>query len=252
MFGLFKSKEPLDYEKRKWIENNILWLEQEFPEPPIEERIIFTLEELISKVEWNRGSQSLKKLLDFIASNMQISTDEIVLDIYKNAPQELSTGSTPIFLEEDVLHPQAGGLYFEKDSSGKYTIAIEEKQSQDIDTATAILAHELSHIKLLGEKRLEENDEYITDLATVLFGFGIFSANTCFRYYQSANSWGYSSSGYLNQEEWAYALALIAFIKGDDNPKWSTCLEISVKKYFDRSLKYMLENEDEIFRFDDE
>lgn len=41
----------------------------------------------------------------------------------------------------------------------------------------ATLAHEIAHIKLLGENRMEENDEIMTDLKTLFFGLGVFNAN---------------------------------------------------------------------------
>jgi len=46
----------------------------------------------------------------------------------------------------------------------------------------ATLVHELSHIILLGEGGLEENDEELTDLNTIAMGFGIFTANSTFKF----------------------------------------------------------------------
>jgi hypothetical protein len=51
------------------------------------------------------------------------------------------------------------------------------------------LAHEFSHIKLLGENRMQENHEHLTDLFTVVFGLGIFNANASFKEIKTADSW---------------------------------------------------------------
>jgi hypothetical protein len=80
----------------------------------------------------------------------------------------------------------------------------------------ATLAHELSHYLLSARGEPPggwENHEFCTDLAVVYSGFGLFGAATAFRYYAGAQSWGYSSAGYLNQAEWTFALAVYFAIR---------------------------------------
>ncbi|MEX0966516.1 MAG: hypothetical protein WD077_04710 [Bacteroidia bacterium] len=136
--------------------------------------------------------------------------------------------------------------------NGKYHIALDRGNLQRPEILVATIAHELAHVKLLGEKKLETNDEYLTDLTTVFFGLGIFNANSCFQFYQSGARWGYNQLGYLRQEEWAYALALLAFMREEQNPEWSNFLCTSIKSDFKKSLKYIFENKNQIFNFDDE
>lgn len=51
-----------------------------------------------------------------------------------------------------------------------------------------------------------------TDLATVHFGFGLFSANSAFNSQQFTDvhrqDWNVARSGYLSEREWSFAIAL--------------------------------------------
>lgn len=181
---------------------------------------------------------------------MQINPDEIELDFYSEGITELNTGTFPIFLENDTEEDLTAGLYFDKNANGKYEVAINEINLDNPEALIATLAHELCHIKLLGEKKMAENDEYMTDLATVFFGFGVFTSNASFQFSQEYDRWKYSSAGYLKYDEWAYSLALFAFLRYEENPTWSESLNPTIKKEFQKCLEYMLNNEEEIFNFE--
>ena len=120
----------------------------------------------------------------------------------------------------------------------------------DPENLVATLAHEFAHIKLLGENRIDNNDEYLTDLLTVVFGFGIFNANTAFREHKSHHSFGYNTSGYLKQPQWGYALALYIYFKEEDNPEWIKFLTPNIRSDIRRSLDFIYTNPDVIFKTD--
>jgi hypothetical protein len=112
----------------------------------------------------------------------------------------------------------------------------------------ATLAHEIAHIKLLGENRMEENDETITDLTTIFFGLGIFNANAAFQTFNDSKSYGWSRSGYLTQMEWGYALSLFAYIRKEQQPQWADYLCKNVKADFKQGQNFISANEDIIFQ----
>jgi len=253
--NLFKSKkiyEPLDYEQRKYFEHNILWLNENFPEPSLEKRKVFVPTESDFPIKWNGSKKNAFEVLKIVSENMQLNPKEIEIDFYKEGLTEVNTGSSVIFLENDARDTFTGGLYYGKNENGKYEVSININLLNNQEALIATTAHELCHIKLLDEKKLEENDEYLTDLATVFFGFGIFSANSSFQFYQQNDRWGYGTSGYLKCDEWAYSLALFAFLRNENNPQWSEFLNPSIKKDFEKNLLYVLENENEIFNFENE
>lgn len=81
---------------------------------------------------------------------------------------------------------------------------------------------------------------------------GIFNANIAFQFYQLTDSWSYSSFGNLKIEEWAYALALFIFMRNKNDPERKQHLSKTIKNDFKKYLRYMIENENEVFRFDEE
>ncbi|MBD8387071.1 hypothetical protein [Dysgonomonas sp. BGC7] len=254
--NIFKTKkayEPLDYEQRKYFENNILFLNGAFPEPPMDTRKVFTPSDKDFPIKWDDSEETAIRALKIVSENMQINFDDIELDFYTEGMTEFSAngGEPPIFLVNDEEQEYTAGLYFDKKENGKYEISINKTCLSNPESLIGTIAHELSHIKLLGEDKIVENDEYLTDLATVFFGFGIFSANSSFHFFKQSDRWGYNSTGYLKFDEWAYCLALFAFLRYEDNPEWSKHLNLTIKKEFDRCMKYMLENEQDIFNFKD-
>lgn len=102
------------------------------------------------------------------------------------------------------------------------------------------------YIYCIGEGRLKENDEYLTDLVTVFFGLGIFNANASFKYFSNQDSWGYHKQGYLMQQEWGYGLALYAYIRNETDPAWISFLTPNIKSNFKKSISYLLENTDKV------
>jgi hypothetical protein len=88
----------------------------------------------------------------------------------------------------------------------------------------ATLAHELAHYRLSAVSQLPPGGpdmlEPATDLTTILFGFGLFGANTAFEFsgHQDFQGQGWSSSrlGYLRERDWIFGLAL--FLAAGDKP----------------------------------
>jgi hypothetical protein len=256
MFNFFRSnkkiKPPFSKELRKFFENNLLWLEQEFPIPSIEERRILTPTKEDFPITWNKSEDNAFEALEIICKNMQIDPKAIHLDFYDNGIKEIDMGGSIMFIQSEPGQKDSAGQYHWEKVDGKYHISIDEALLEKPDALISTLAHELAHVKILGEKQLGVDDEMLTDLATVFFGLGIFNANTAFQFTGQHDRWGYNILGYLKIEEWAYALALFAFIRREDDPHWKQYLSPSIKSDFEKSLQYLIENEDEIFRFDEE
>jgi len=252
IFSKKKPFEPLDYESRKYFEQNILWLEYEFPEIPLESRMIFLPTKAHFPIHWNRSEENAIEVLKIVANAMQIDQNKIELEFYREGVQELNTGTAPMFLENDPEGDLSAGQYHGKNENGKYEVSINYDNLNNPEVLISTIAHELCHIKLLDEAKIEENDECLTDLAVVFFGFGIFGANASFQFYQKIDRWGYQTAGYLKHDEWAYSLALLAFLREEHNPEWLQFLNPTIKKEFEKSISYMIDNEDKIFDYPEE
>lgn len=250
MFKLFKSKRPyvpLDYERRKYFEQNLLWLCHEFPEPELKDRKQLTPTPEDFPITWDGSEQSAFAALEIICQQMQLDRSKVNLEFYANPESETNMGGTPIFLQSAPDSVNASGMYSESET-GTYDVALDRSLLSRPEDLIAVIAHELCHAKLLGELDLEVNDEMLTDFGTVFYGLGIFNANAAFRFHQGSDRWGYNRTGYLTLDEWAYALALFAFIRFEDDPQWIKYLSKTVTGDFKKCLRYLLENEEEIFK----
>jgi hypothetical protein len=247
MFGLFNKKDnippcPVKEERRQWLENAFCWLTETFGEDNIRNRRILTPHHTDFPIKYNGDPQTARDTIDILARQMEIYPDEIELTIYSNGENELSTGSPfggKIYLKQFDDEKYSGGLYFDKQEDGKYHIGLEKEKLLLPEFMVATLAHELSHIKLLGEGRITENDEPLTDLTTVVFGLGIFNANAAFATFRTINSSGWRKLGYLTQMEWGYGLALLAQLRNEKSPPWIAHLSKNVKSDFLKSEHFI-------------
>jgi hypothetical protein len=254
MLGLFSKNNsnecPIDLQTRLWVENSFLWLAGQFGQDNIATKPIVLPTPDYFPVQYNGSKDSLISTAAIVARQMEIDINEVNLDTYEQNIQEFSGDlGHRIWTEVDKSSEEklSAGLYFDKNEQGKYEIFIEKKNLSDPESLVATLAHEFSHIKILGEKRLEFNDELLTDLTPVVFGLGIFNANSSFKEHKSFDSYGHNSIGYLKQKEWGYALALYAFYRQEENPDWIKYLTPNIKSDFRKSTDFIYANTDKVF-----
>jgi hypothetical protein len=254
MFGLFSKKQnavcPIDPEMRLWMENSFLWLATQFGHDNIATKPMLHPTPEHFPIRYDGSTESLTKTAEIVALQMEIDIDEVTLDVYEQSIQEFSGDfGHRIWTQVDKSSDSklSSGLYHGKNEDGKYDILIEKKNLSDPENLVATLAHEFSHIKILGEKRLDFNDEELTDLTPVVFGLGIFNANSCFKEHKSFNSYGHNSIGYLKQREWGYALALYAYFRNEENSDWTKYLTPNLKSDFKKSMAFINANKDKVF-----
>ena len=254
MFGIFSKKNnnecPIDPEMRLWMENAFLWLATQFGHDNIATKPMLLPTPEHFPIRYDGSKDSLIKTAEIVARQMEIDINEVNLDTYEQNIQEFSSDlGHRIWTEVDKDSDEklAAGMYFDKNDQGKYDIFIERKNLSDGENLVATLAHEFSHIKILGEKRLDFNDEQLTDLTPVVFGLGIFNANSSFKEYKSFDSYGHNSIGYLQQREWGYALALYAFFRQEENPDWIKFLAPNIRSDYKKSMDFILDNTDKVF-----
>jgi hypothetical protein len=111
----------------------------------------------------------------------------------------------------------------------------------------ATIAHELGHVLLLADGRISASErpdhEPLTDLLTVYFGLGIFSANSAFDHFHEARGrHSYTSTsrlGYLTEPMYGYALARYAWLRGEADPDWADHLDTNPRSFLKRGLRYL-------------
>ena len=256
MFGFFKKSDncPIDESRRYYIEKCFVWLIHTFGSEFIKNKKVLTPQETDFPFKFVGDEENAYEVIDVIAPQMNIDPDLIEIEIYNESPNEIRTGGafhSRIFLKQVADETYSAGLYWGKKEDGKYHIGLESKYLAKPEQMIATLAHELAHIKLLGEERLKKNNETLTDLTTIIFGLGIFGANSAFQFRNSFDSWGYSRVGYLTQMDWGYGLALLAFIKKEKSPDWSKFLTLNVKSDFEQSERFIDKNRNLILKIVD-
>jgi len=241
MFEWFKIGSGVTPEFEEWSIKWFNWLKKEFGRRHILQYPVILPHEHFP-VQFNGSEDSAQKTLEIVAHDFKLKTKKLELRFYSQQTGEFYDGRGKEILLEDDPFGFSSGQYHGRNDNGKFEIWLETSLLEKPEDLIATIAHELSHVKLLGENRLIENDEYLTDLLTVIFGYGIFNANVAFRFETSSDRWGYQKQGYLVDQEWGFVLAHYAFLRGETPPLWLKYLRKSVQSDFKRSMKYIQKN----------
>lgn len=246
-----KPKLTVTPEDKEWIEDAFLWFEEQYtPEFLRSLRIVEPTKEFFS-IEFKGTEDNAFQLTEIICDLMNIKNADIELHFYSDSQIELDEGIITTQGEDPFKqnYKSALGTYSEN-GVNQYSIGIEKELLKNPINLIATIAHELSHIKLLGEGKLEENDEELTDLNAIALGFGIFTANSIFRFQQyigtNFSGWQASRSGYIPEQVAAYALALLTNYRTDKDLSWTSHLNSSMNKMVKRNLKYLEATKDTI------
>ncbi len=249
MFKLFSNKPPecpIDEPTRIWLENAFIWLVHQFGEDKIKsKRILYPSVEYFP-IRYDGSKESLLYTAAIVAKQMDVNINDINIEIYREGIHAVQ--GSRLFTQAAENSKLSSGKYFGRNENNKYDVFIEENNLDHPEKMVATLAHEFAHIKLLGEERLADNDEHLTDLATVLFGIGVFNANSSFKEFSTTNTSGHYRLGYLRQQEWGYALALYAYYREEKMPQWAKHLSPNIQSDFKKSHEYIYANTDKIFQ----
>lgn len=248
MFGLFGNSNdgecPVNDDIRQWLEESMNWLFESFGEENIRTKKILTPEYSDLPVNFDGSFEAVDQAMKIVARQMEINPALVHLDFYIEGQDQIRGAGLggSAFMQPVEGEKYSGGKYWGKQEDGKYHVWLEYRKLNEPLNMVATLAHEFAHIKLLGENRIEENDEHITDLTTIVFGMGIFNANASFQTFQGSGYSGYSKLGYLTQMEWGYSLAFYSYLRGEENPAWIQHLSTNVKSDFKKSMNFIINN----------
>jgi hypothetical protein len=231
---------PVNFEDKAWLEDCFLWLIEEFGSDTLRKTIVVLPTDEFFPDRFSSDRGDLRTLVNRVCGYMNVDSEQVKLQFFTDE-ETLLRRDLPAF---ESSHSHALGLYYKR--RGKYIISLETSQATNPTNLIATIAHELGHVRLLGEDRLDpdyEDHELLTDLTAVFFGMGIFIANSVFSFQQWTNAfsqgWQAERKGYMTEEMLGYALALFAYLRHENKPIWAKYLEGSVKTYFKNSLKYL-------------
>jgi hypothetical protein len=245
MFGLLKPKLPVSDEQQKWVDQSFVRLASLLGANRLLEAIVILPTPKHFPDPYDCTEAELQQMFRRVAEAMNVDASQIDIELF-SSEHDLSSSLIPFFSGKSS---GAGGLYFH-DGEERPIIAVNQAELKDPMALVAILAHEIGHIILLRPGfvgRDEPDMEPLNDLLTLFLGFGIFTANSAFRFaqYTTNDSQGWSSQrlGYLEEPVLGYALARFAYERHEEKPAWASFVKSNISPYMKRSLAWLLHHQ---------
>lgn len=235
---------PLYEERRLSIDDAFLYLLELFGKKVLIQKPLISLYDERFPEKINSVSEIIP-LAHTIAKIMDIDPNDLEIGFFEAGIREFDpdTGDTIYYEQEPVA-----GLYHGKNEQGKYVVTISDDIHGEVDRVISTIAHEFSHIKLLGEGRMEENAEELTDMVPLFYGLGLFNANTSFKFDKHNRGWAHSRLGYLGQVDWGYLWALYLYVREEQEPEWFKYLNKTVARDCRRALEFIQANKEKVLQ----
>jgi hypothetical protein len=263
---LFPSSCPCDTAAKAWVERRLQWLSDEFDDHAFNgRRVVLPTPEFFPD-PYDGSQLSVRKLLDRVCGYMDVDTDLITLRFQSRG------GKVWLVNGAGQGIPDAAGTYEESgsqfDDDGEF-IPIRPRRYGDPDpkiitldtsglenqmTLVGTMAHELAHVRLMGERRLrgdEFDNELLTDLTVVFFGLGIFLANAPRSWESQFTKWPGTSlikPEYMTRPMFGYALAHLAWFQGQEFPDWAKHLHWNARAEFKQAVRFLFKKGESRFK----
>ncbi len=245
MFGI-APKAPVSPEAQQWVEDSFAWLIGQYGREFLQSLPVIQPTEEFFPEDFHPTDASIQATLVRLCGFMHVRPERVTLEIFDDDQEDLKKALRTTLPHREDSSSGAAGTYRENTGAERFLITVKRSKSADPVTLIATLAHELAHVLLLGEGRLDHDApdmEPLTDLATVFWGLGIFNANSAARFQQhddgTKRGWSFQRLGYLSEPMFAYALAVFAWERGEKKPLWAKHLRLNVGTYFRQSLKVL-------------
>lgn len=246
MFGWFKPHCPVDEAAKEWLESRLHWLSEQFGRDVFTRRAVIQPTNDFFPDPMDGSEESVRNLLNQVCAYMDVDPERVALEIFANRNE--------LWLVNDQglpLPTGAAGLY--EEHLDKTIIHIETNELWDLSGLVGTMAHELAHLRLMGERRVhgdEFDNELLTDLTAVFFGFGIFLGNSPRNWAGQNSKWPGTTLNrpeYMSLPMFAYALAHTAWHRDQPKPEWMSFLSFDLKPCFKQSLSYLRDTGDSTF-----
>lgn len=232
---LFSRSCPVDSAAKRWIEQRLIWLFDEFGTNELyPDNTVLPMLEYFPDC-FDGSWEGVQALFKRVCGFMGVDPSVIRLDFFRLESNE------QLLINEygERINTVAAGEYH----PGLILLNVEE--FADPVSLIGTLAHELAHERLLGEGRISQemyDHELLTDLTVCFKGMGLFLANRP-RYYASLDTnWPGTvlrKPEYMTTPMFGYALGLLAWLRGNQNPPWLKHLAFGVRGEFKQTIKFL-------------
>ncbi|TDD13578.1 hypothetical protein E1218_34340 [Kribbella turkmenica] len=227
-------RERLPGGRRRWIRSSMDWLAGEFGRDVLMRSIV--LPDDLVPAGYDGGLAAAEELCARVAERMDLPSGQCALSFGLAA--------------DGVRRPAFRGVV--REQSGRWIRGVAGNEIQlapalaaDPVALVAIFAHEAGHELLLGGGRISfahrPDHEPLTDLLTVFYGLGIFTANAAYERRPRPNGRGKQplARGYLREAALSEALAYYALLRGERHPDWDRHLDPPVRRVMRNQLSVL-------------
>ena len=238
--ALFAPACPVTDRERGWIDDSTGWFRSQFGDGPLSAPVIAPASEYFPP-PFSGTDAEVRDLVAKIAgwTGVQSGADVGFTDDYDH-------GRDLARLIPAVSKGSGAAGFYTRTEDGRPMLTIDRSVIGTPIRLVAVIAHELAHVRLIGEGRItadREDNEPLTDLATVYLGMGIFNANAAFHFSRTSGSqysgWRTQRLGYLTEQMFGYGLARYAVLRGEPDPRWGKYLDTNPRSYMKKSIRYL-------------
>ncbi len=248
MFGWFRPTCPCDPVAKRWVEDRLQWLSRQFGLHILLERPILLATDEFFPDPYDGSSKAVKQLFRRVCGYMEVDPQDVEFKLFtdRKSFKGATLGLTQSFA--------AGTWHGGDESWQKGVIRIERSAVDQPSDLIGTMAHELAHQRLLGERRADPNaydNELLTDLTTLFYGFGAFLANNPRKSTGKLSRWPGTKlyrPEYISLPMLGYALAHIAWFRDESRPAWAKALGWAPRAVFKEELRYLQETADSTFK----
>ncbi|MCI0642905.1 MAG: hypothetical protein L0Y72_06005 [Gemmataceae bacterium] len=243
---LFSPSCPCDAAAKAWVEERLQWLSEEFDDHAFNGRPLVLLTPEFFPDPYDGSKKAVRTLLDRVCEYMDVVPELVALRFVADS------GKIWLVNDSGQYLPHAAGTY--EEGERKFVIRLDKSGLDDPMGLVGTMAHELAHVRLLGESRVMSDihdNELLTDLTVVFFGLGIFLANTPRNWDSHYTKWPDTDlfkPEYMTPPMFGYSLAHLAWFRGEEKPAWTKHLHWNARADFKQSLRFLWKTGDSGFR----
>ena len=245
MLNWFRPTCPVDRAAKVWIEERLEWLSKEFPQSAFTGKPVILPTAEFFPDRYDPSEDSVRALLDRVCGYMGVSPSVVELKLISQV------GKVWLVNESGKYLPQAAGTYEEGHS--QFVVRIDKSGLDDPMSLVGTIAHELAHVRLMGEGRVDGDifdNELLTDLTVVFHGLGIFLANSPRVWESQFTKWpgtNLNKTEYMSPPMFGYALAHMAWFQKESRPVWAKHLHGGARANLKQGIRYLLSTGDSAY-----
>ncbi|MEZ6141442.1 MAG: hypothetical protein R3B84_12795 [Zavarzinella sp.] len=243
---LFPPRCPCTPHEKDWLEDRLHWLWGEFDDNIFNGRKLILPTKEFFPVPIEKTKRGAEKLFLQVCGYMDVQPELIELDFFDTTNHVYLVNDSGDYL------PAMVGSYSEGDD--QFQIRLDVQQLENPMVMVGTIAHELAHVRLLGEGRYDGDaydNELLTDLTVVFLGLGIFLANVPRSVESIATYWPDTNAKkpeYMTESMYGYALAHLAWFQNEKRPAWAQEIYWNTRMEFYQGLRYLRKTGNSTFR----